>query len=533
MSLFSPPKPLLRAGAVLLRTRMRHQLRHPSRDFDAQHRIFRHLMTRFATCSDPIANGINALTTYGEFRSRVPLRTYEDFHHLVDRMRSGESNVLWPGRCQHYAVSSGTTAGRTKHLPVTQDMLSHFRSAGLDSLITYTARAGRTTVFNGRHLFLGGSTALVEQRSKNGFTSYNGDLSGITALNLPTWAEQHLYEPGRDLALVDDWPTKLHAIAKRTRNRDIRLVAGIPSWLLILAETLLEGRQETVRSLWPNLECLVHGGVPIAPYVEALRNAFGSETTFHEVFPASEGFIAAQDDEPAAGLRLFARHGIFYEFLKLSDYEEEKRADLGSLCVPLEGVRPGVDYVVVMTAPSGLCRYIIGDVVRFITTSPARLVYAGRTRLQLSAFGEHVSELDLTEALVRVASLEKVQVHHFHVAPLFANPAQGRTRGTHEWFIELTTPVGSEREETFAAELDAELIARNDDYEAKRKGTGLSAPVVHLLPPGSFDNWLKSKGKWGGQNKMPRCRGDRTIAQELAAFAPSHEAAGNFRPLVP
>ncbi|WP_404424976.1 GH3 auxin-responsive promoter family protein [Nibricoccus sp. IMCC34717] len=510
---------LVRTGAYALRLRTWQQLRNPAKDFEAQHRLFGQLIARLSACSNPLANGVTPRMSYGEFRSNVPLRTYEDFHPLIDRMRAGEADLLWPGRCRHYAVSSGTTAGRTKYLPVTDDLITHFRRTGLDSLLWYAARVRTTTVFGGKHLFLGGSTALVEETSANGFTSFSGDLSGITALNLPSWAERHLYEPGRDLALVDNWPLKLRAIAERTRSRDVRLVAGIPSWLLIFADTVLQGRSGDVRSVWPHLECLIHGGVPIAPYVDTLRAAFGASTNFHEVFPASEGFIAAQDSEAAAGLRLMARHGIFYEFLKLSDYDEDRRAELGSRCVPLEGVRPGVDYVVVMTAPSGLCRYIIGDVVRFVSTSPARLVYAGRTRLQLSAFGEHVSELDLTEAVVRVSRHHGLRVHHFHVAPLFANPTEGRTRGAHEWLIELESGSPHASEDTLASELDAELIARNDDYDAKRKGGGLCPPVVHVVPAGTFETWLRSKGKWGGQNKMPRCRGDRVIANDLSTPA--------------
>jgi hypothetical protein len=305
-------------------------------------------------------------------------------------------------------------------------------------------------------------------------------------------------------------------------------MAGIPSWLLVFAETMrahaaLElGRSPaTLRELWPHLECVVHGGVPVAPFSAELQAVIGPGVALHEVYPASEGFIAAQDSEPEAGLRLLADRGLFFEFLPAADYNPDgDPGAAGMRAVPLEGVKPGEDYVLMLTTPAGLVRYVIGDVVRFVTACPPRLVYVGRTRLQLSAFGEHVIEKELTDSLAVVCHRAGMAVAGFHVAPLFPDPASDRPRGCHEWWIELR-PAGGRPGATiavFASELDRELAARNDDYAAKRAGQGLAAPAVRFVRPGLFEHWLKQHGKWGGQGKMPRCRSDRIIADELAGL---------------
>jgi hypothetical protein len=520
------PKCLLTVGASLSTARVMRRLNKPRTADPAQARAFRFLIRRLATTSYGGQAGVESGQTYASFLARVPLCTYEQLVPSIEKMQRGEADVLWPGQCAFYAVSSGTTAGRTKYLPVTAEMLAHFHRAGHDSLLYYSARVGHAGVFRGRHLFLGGSTALAPLSDVEPFVAYAGDLNGITALNLPKSVERHLYEPGAEIAQLGDWPAKLAAIVERTRDRDISLVAGIPSWLLILAEALQaagpagQARPPNLQTLWPNLECLVHGGVPLGPFQEDLRRAFGPTVNFHEVYPASEGFIAAQDASPAEGLRLMADVGLFFEFLPLREYDPARLATLGPRAVPLAGVRAGEDYVLILTTPAGLCRYVIGDVVRFTSTEPPRLIYVGRTTLQLSAFGEHVIEKELTDSLLAVCSAHGWNIANFHVAPLFHASLTGQTRGRHEWWIELRagtfqTPIGA----AMAVELDAELGARNEDYEAKRRGGGLDAPVVRLVMPGVFEHWLRHHDKWGGQNKMPRCRSDRVVADGLALIA--------------
>ncbi len=512
---------LLAWGARFLAARTSRRMRASA--VDAQQAVFQSLVAKIAGCEFGREHHVTKGMSYEDFRANIRVRPYEAFTPYIDRMKRGAADVLWPGTCAYYAVSSGTTAGRTKYLPITSAMLEHFRQTGLDSLLFYTARVGRADIFKGKHLFLGGSTTLTPIEESKPFLAYGGDLSGIMALHLPGWVEKFLYEPGIEIAQLADWPAKIRAITERTRDRDIRVVAGIPSWLLILAEALrtdaaARGKPaENLQRLWPNLECLIHGGVPIGPYVQELRAAFGRNVQFHEVYPASEAFIAAQDAEPEAGLRLMTDAGVFYEVLPLADFDEQQLEKSGVKAVPLEGVVVGVDYVLLMTTPAGLCRYIIGDVVRFISLVPPRLIYVGRTKLQLSAFGEHVIEKELTDALLVVCQRHGWNIVQFHVAPLFADAAAGQRRGRHEWWIELRThSAETPRGPLLAQELDAEVIRLNDDYEAKRKGGGLEPPLVRLVAPGVFETWMRERGKWGGQNKMPRCRSDREIADQLA-----------------
>ena len=517
------PKPLYAFGAGLLTALAEWRLRQKRGAEGAQDRTFGRLKPQFAATSYWGEAGVEAGMDYKTFAARIAPCTYEQLAPAIDRTKRGESDVLWPGRCALFAVSSGTTAGRTKYLPITEEMLVHFRRAGLDSLLYYTVRARHAGVFRGRHLFLGGATALEPIAEALPQAAYAGDLSGITAVNLPGWVEKHLYEPGIAIAQQTDWPKKIEAIVARTRSLDITMLAGIPSWILVLAEALrqssAQGKRRVVnlQGLWPNLECFVHGGVPLAPFYDELRTALGPTVKFHEVYPASEGFIAAQDGEPFAGLRLMTSAGIFFEFLPMADFDESRLEHLGPKVVPLADVKPGVDYALLLTTPAGLVRYVIGDVVRFISTQPPRLIYVGRTKLQLSAFGEHVIEKDLTDALLTVCRRNGWTIVNFHVAPLFANSLTGQNRGRHEWWIELkpgtaNTPTGP----LIALELDAEVQRLNDDYSAKRRGGGLEAPFVRLVMPGVFQHWLTFHGKWGGQHKMPRCRSDRLIADELA-----------------
>jgi hypothetical protein len=493
-----------------------------------QERTLARLLRGYARSRHGRMHGIDPAMDYGEYSACVPLRTYEDFAPHIERLKAGARDELWPGPCRYLALSSGTTAGPSKYLPVNAPMLEHFRHAGLQSLLLYTSRSGRAEVFDGRHLFLGGATALQRLTPETDHDVLAGDLSGITAMHLPRWADALLYEPGRAIAHIDDWPRKIAAIVERTSTRDIRLVAGIPSWLLVLFESLEQHARahrrtwNNLRSVWPRFSCLVHGGVPVEPYAERLRAFTGADVDFHEVFPASEAFVAAQDRGSGEGLRLLDNAGVFYEFVPAGQIDGEGRPRAGAVAAPVGACATGVDYALVLSNPGGLCRYLIGDVVRFVSIDPPRIIYAGRTRLQLSAFGEHVLERELTQALVRAAAGAGLQVAHFHVAPLFGAPAAAgaAARGAHEWWIE---PAGAAPSVTtdFVNDLDFALRSLNDDYAAKRHGGGLHPPVVHFLPPGSFESWMRDRGRWGGQNKMPRCRSDRAIADELARWSPA------------
>jgi hypothetical protein len=520
------PKGLVKFAAGVLSARTASRLRHVDSGHAAQHATFKHLVSTLATTKAGHGAGIEAGLSYGTFRTRVGLRTYESFVSYIERMKSGEPDVLWPGRCAHFAISSGTTAGPTRFLPVTDAMLAHFRQAGIDSLLYYTARIGDTDVFRGRHLFLGGSAALSQIAAGKADSPLVGDLSSIIALNLPRWAKRHFYEPGTEIELMIDWPAKIRAIVERTLHRDITLIAGIPSWILILAAAVRSqaGGSGTpappLKTIWPHLECLVHGGVPIAPYAAELRAALGPKVNFHEVYPTSEGFIAAQDVDASAGLRLMTGAGLFYEFLPMTAFDEQDLAGVGTKPVPLEGVEKGVDYALLLTTPAGLFRYVLGDVVRFVSTDVPRLIYVGRTDLRLSAFGEHVIEKELTDTLTAVCLHHGWSIANFHVSPVFAGTLTGQVRGSHEWWIELKAPtVETPTANVIGPELDIELMRRSGNYAAKRKSHGLEAPAVRLVMPGVFEQWMKKNGRWGGQHKMPRCRSDREVASQLAELS--------------
>ncbi len=513
----------MKLGTSVLTIRMAARLRRKHGAFDAQRAAFAGLVRRLAATSHWRTAGIEPGLSYEEFRTRVAPPAHEQLTPAIERMQRGEADVLWPGGCHFFAATSGTTTGKAKLLPVTAHMLAHFRRATRDAVLYYTSRVGHAGVFAGRHLFLGGATGLTAIAAVKPAEAYAAELGGIISLGLPAEADQHLLEPGTTISQMTEGLAKFDAIAARTTRTDISLIAGLPNWVLGFANALREtsksgpARPADRPVFWPNLECLIHAGVPIGPFRRELRAALGPKVKFHEVYPACEGFIAAQDAEPEAGLRLMADTGIFFEFLPLADFDETRLGQLGAKAVPLAEVKGGVDYVPLVTTPAGLARYCLGDIVRFTSTEPPRLVYVGRTTLRLATFGERVVERELTDALVAVCHRHNWSLVNFHVAPRLVADRTRQNHGTHEWWIELRpglneTPTGP----NLAVELDSELQRFSPEYAARRKAGAIGAPVVRLVMPGVFEHWLRYRGQWGGQNKMPRCRSDRLVADELA-----------------
>jgi hypothetical protein len=522
------PRGFLAFGASLLSARAASRLRANRKGDKAQQLAFASMVPKLAAATEWRESGVEPRMDYEAFREKLRLKSYEEMVPLFERMQKGEPDVLWPGACQIYAQSAGISSGTPKLVPVNDAMLAHFKHASLDSILWYTGRVKRSSVFRGRHLCLGGSTALERIPTQEPFEAYAGSLSAIAALNIPAWAEKQFMEPGAEIAKIADWSARLDAIAARTAGTppaEISLLAGMPSWTVSLAESILAHRARlgtpapNLQAVWPRLECLVHCGIPIAPYLDELRTLLGPGVRFQEVFIAAEGFIAAQDADHSLGLRLMVDAGIFFEFLPMAAFSGGGRlASLSSKVVPLSGVTTGVDYALIVTTPAGLVRYAIGDVVRFVSTEPPRIVYVGRTDLRLNTFGENVSETEITNALVAVCRRSGWKIVRFHVAPLSSRSALGQETGRHEWWVELKagtqmTPTGP----IIATELDRELKALSPNYTAKRGDGTLDAPFVRLVMPGVFEHWMRHHGKWGGQNKMPRCRGDRLIADELGA----------------
>ncbi len=480
------------------------------------------LMSQFSQARVWRDAGAEAPLAYERFRSRLPLCTHEQLAPHVARMRRGERDVLWPGACQVFAATSGTSTGVSYAVPATGALLDHYRRSSIDSMLWYASRVGSSAVFRGHQLFLGGSIKLAPIPSEGAAEAFEGEMSAALAYSLPPWAERHFIEPSTDIAQLNDFGQKVDAIVEKYSHADISALGGIPSWVLLLADALRARatrgkiRVPHLQGLWPKFECYLHGGEPITPHLDELRAGLGPTVNFHEVYAAAEGFVAAQDGDASAGLRLMTGAGLFFEFLPMEDFDAARLASLGAKAVPLSGVQTGVDYALIASTPAGFARLVLGDVVRFRSTDPHRIVYVGRTGLRLDAFGERVTESNVADTLVNVCRRNGWTIVNFHVAPLFLTSTTGKSRGRHEWWVELkpgtlTTPTGP----VMAPELDVELRRLNHTYETLRARGVIEPPFVRLVMPGVFEHWLRHHGKWGGQSKMPRCSCDRVIAEEL------------------
>jgi hypothetical protein len=515
------PKSFYFIGENLATARVARKLRRKHGAAAAQDKVFSALIPRLAATTFWRESGVESGMRYEEFRARIAPRSYEQLGPAIERMRRGESDVLWPGRTVFFAKSAGTT-GPAKLLPVTEDLLVHFRHAVHESFLYYTARIGHAGVARGRYLTVGGSTALARLAETNGHEVYGAELAGILALATPAWAEKHLLEPAAAISQIADWDEKVRALATKEYRRDVALLASNPNCAGMLASALREksaaaGRAANLQAVWPNLECYMHGGLSIAPYYDGLREALGPGVKFHEVYFSTEAIIAAQDREAGAGMRPLADCGVFFEFVPWTEFEHATLDHLGPKAVPLSGVKADVDYVILITTPGGLVRYSPGDIVRFNSVTPPRLIHIGRTELSVRAAGECVLEKDLTDALIAVCKRHSWSITNFHVAPLVTTLSTGAVRGHHEWWIELrpgtvATPTGPQ----MAGELDLEMRRLNARYAARRNVGALESPVVRLVMPGVFEHWLRHCARWGGNSKTPRSRNDRQIADELA-----------------
>lgn len=494
--------------------RLRQRLRPAQRGETAQAGVLRALLARAEQTDFGRRHGLTARTTPEEFRSRVPLRTTAEFRPWVERMAGGEAGVLRPGRCRLFAYTAGTVDGTHNLVPVTPEMLQHFRRALGDALLLHAARTDSVELFHGRHLHCGGSTALT---AANGI--YAGYLDALPRLALSEWAEKNLYAPPAELARLPAGREKTAALAAAFATRDVRLAAGTPTALLQLAEALAP--RGGLAGAWPQLECLlVSSALPLLHQAE-LRALAGPRAGLHEIYAAVEGCFAAQDGEPGAGLRVLSDAGVYFEFLPLGA-AGEPGAESAARAVPLEQVREGETYALAVTTPAGLARCLVGDLVRFVSVAPPRLLFVGRAAHRLHTFGEGVAERDLTEALLEVCARNEWHAVNFHVAPYLMRQVP-RPQGCHEWWIELRpgtvrTPTGP----LLAGELDAELGRRHRDYTARRANGALTAPLVRLVMPGTFAQWSQLHPAYGGPGKFIRCRGDRLIADQLAGIARFH-----------
>jgi hypothetical protein len=469
-----------------------------------QARTLRRLLRRAADTRFGRDHRFSAIRTVDEFRRAVPLRTYEALwdDYLKARYPVFE-DLTWPGRIPYLALTSGTTQGATKYIPVSREMLASNQKAGRTMLAYHMAATPSSRIFHGRIFFLGGSCDL--ERPAPGVEQ--GDLSGIAAKEINAFLRPYAFPP-LSLALEPNWERKLSLLAERSRHEPVTLVGGVPSWLLMLFQRLLEiTGKATIAEVWPNLELVVHGGVKFDPYRETFANILGNpRVRLQECYPCSEGFIGFGDPETGL-LRLCLDHGLFYEFVPVEELgaPSPTRHWLGD-------VEPGVNYAVVVSTCAGLWAHVVGDTIRFESIDPPLLTFTGRTKYSLSAFGEHLINEEVEAAVAAASEATGSAVRDWHVGPVF----EGRL-GHHVYLVEF---LGAPPDlESFRAVLDRDLARRNADYAAHRaERVGLPLPAVVAATRGGLDSWMRSHGKFGGQHKFPRMDSTGELTAEILTF---------------
>lgn len=444
-----------------------------------------------------------SINNYETFIERVPIVSYEEFEPMIERSRRGEQNIFWPTTIKWFAKSSGTTNAKSKFIPVSSEALEdcHYKSSK-DLLCLYLNNNENSQLFTGKSLRLGGSKELYQD---NG--TIFGDLSAILIDNMPFWAELSS-TPSNKVSLMSEWETKLQAIIKESVQENVTSLAGVPSWMLVLLNNVLEETgKDHLFQVWENLEVYFHGGVSFNPYKDQYSKLLPRKNfNYYEIYNASEGFFAIQDRNNADDLLLMLDYGIFYEFIPMDTYGTSEQITL-----PLWKVRVDQNYAVIITSNAGLWRYKIGDTVRFTSTNPYRIKVTGRTKHHINVFGEELIIENAEEALKTICKKTGSEIKDYTVAPIFM---EGKEKGAHEWIIEFRKPP--EELAYFTEFLDNALKSLNSDYEAKRyNNITLKLPKVHIARQNLFYDWLKSKDKLGGQHKIPRLSNKRDYIEEL------------------
>jgi hypothetical protein len=443
----------------------------------------------------------DAIADYAAFRQAVPIRDYEAFRPWIEKIKAGRHNVLWRGQPIYFAKTSGTTSG-VKYIPITRESIPNHINTARNALLLYMAETGNTAFADGKLIFLSGSPELERV---GGIPT--GRLSGIVNHHVPQYLRRNQL-PSYETNCIEDWETKLDAIVKETINQDMTLISGIPPWVQMYFDRLHEVSGKKIRDLFPNFSVLVHGGVNFEPYKARLLESIGGPMHTIETFPASEGFFAFQDSQSAEGLLLNTNSGIFFEFVPAGEIFNENPTRLS-----LREVEVGVNYALVISNNAGLWAYNIGDTIKFVSTDPYRIVVTGRTKHFISAFGEHVIGEEVEQSLLKAADESGVHITEFTVAPMVQ---QGKGHSYHEWFIEFEqTPADLEG---FAARVNENLRLKNIYYDDLMRGNILLPLRITPVKKNGFIDYMKSVGKLGGQNKVPRLSNDRRIADELVKW---------------
>jgi hypothetical protein len=470
---------------------------------DAQTKVFKELIQKGLKTKFGKDHGFQKVTDTESFRASVPVRDYEELRPYIDQVLEGEADVLWPGRPLYYAKSSGTTSG-AKYIPITGDSMPQHIRAAREALLNYIHQTGSTKAINGRHIFLQGSPVLED---KNGVAL--GRLSGIVAHYVPAYLQKNRM-PSWETNCIEDWETKVDAVVDETLKENMTIIGGIPSWVQMYFERLIQKTGKAVGELFPNFSLFVYGGVNFEPYRGIFKKLIGRTPDSIEFYPASEGFFAYQDSQSDKGLLLLLNHGVFYEFIVASSFFE-KEQEFHSL----EEVQVGVNYVMIISTTAGLWRYNIGDTIQFTSLDPFKVIVSGRIKHFISAFGEHVIVSEVEQALQKAVEGEEndVTIREFTVAPQI-KPKSGLPY--HEWFIEFDQEPSNI--EAFALHIDKQMQHKNIYYDDLIKGNILRPLVIQKVKRDGFQSYMKSIGKLGGQNKVPRVSDNRKIADALVSF---------------
>ncbi|GGW98318.1 GH3 auxin-responsive promoter family protein [Salegentibacter mishustinae] len=464
-----------------------------------QKKVFQELIDKAKDTKFGKDHDFKNIKSYADFSKKVPVRDYEELRFYVDKMVAGEEDVLWPGKPLYYAKTSGTTSG-AKYIPLTKDSMPSHINAARNAILCYIAETGNAKFVDGKMIFLQGSPEMEE---KNGVKL--GRLSGIVAHYVPSYLQKNRM-PSWETNCIDDWETKVDAIVEETRNENMSVISGIPSWVQMYFEKLQQKTGKKVGELFPNFDLFIYGGVNYEPYRSKFENLIGRKVDSIELYPASEGFFAFQDKQTEKGMLLQLDSGMFYEFIKADEFFDEnpKRLTVGE-------VEMGVNYVMLVSSNAGLWAYNIGDTVQFTSTNPYRVMVSGRIKHFISAFGEHVIAKEVEEAMQEATAATKARISEFTVAPQIT--PKNEELPYHEWFIEFEKEP--EDLAKFSKTLDESLQKQNSYYFDLIEGKILQPLKISRVPENGFQQYMKSIGKLGGQNKLPRLANDRKIAEVL------------------
>lgn len=470
---------------------------------DCQYEVWQHLITNAEYTEFGKQHHFEKIKSISQYQQQVPLHTYEQLQPSIALMMEGNENVLWNTPIEWFAKSSGTTDAKSKYIPVSYESLqeNHFIGSK-DVLSFYYNNYPDSDLLTGKGLVIGGSHQPYTKNEKVQL----GDVSAVIMQNGPFWS-QWLRTPNLEIALMSEWEEKLEKMAEATIKEDVTSLAGVPTWIIVLLKKVLEktGKQN-IKQVWPNLELYMHGGVNFVPYKEQFAQLIGDTINYVEIYNASEGLFAVQNDPKEDGLLLLPYHGIFFEFVLLEDIDQPNPTTF-----TLQNVQLDINYAMVISTYGGLWRYIIGDTVKFTSLAPFKIKITGRTKHFINAFGEELMVDNADEAIAIACKATNAIINDYTAAPIYFTDKQN---GAHEWLIEFSTPPNNV--EAFSFALDNALQQVNSDYEAKRyKNIALGKPEIQIVPEGTFELWLKNKGKLGGQHKVPRLSNNRQLVEEL------------------